>query len=96
MQKCVFLDGAAGQVALRGSRTVAIAVGAILSKGCSWGYVWDLLGVGVLAADLCNADVTSFAGLGEGIVAAVEVLALLHIAVRHGTLELGRAWGQGT
>jgi hypothetical protein len=39
--------------------------------------VWDLLGVGVLATNLGDADVTSFASLGEGVVAAVEVLALL-------------------
>lgn len=45
---------------------------------CGWGHVRDLLGVGVLAADLGDASVGSFAGLGEGIVAAVEVLALLH------------------
>ena len=44
---------------------------------CGWGHVRDLLGVGVLAADLGDASVGSFAGLGEGIVAAVEVLALL-------------------
>ena len=37
----------------------------------------DLLGVGVLATNLGDADVTSFASLGEGVVAAVEVLALL-------------------
>ena len=37
----------------------------------------DLLGVGVLAADLGDASVRGLAGLGEGVVAAVEVLALL-------------------
>ena len=39
--------------------------------------MWDLLGVGVLATNLGDADVTSFASLGEGVVAAVKVLALL-------------------
>jgi hypothetical protein len=43
--------------------------------------VRDLLGVGVLAADLGDASVRSLAGLGEGIVAAVEVLALLRCVV---------------
>ena len=37
----------------------------------------DLLGVGVLAADLGDANVAGLAGLGKGVVAAVEVLALL-------------------
>lgn len=40
----------------------------------------DLLGVGVLAANLGDANVSSLAGLGECIVAAVEVLALLGCA----------------
>jgi hypothetical protein len=39
--------------------------------------VGDFFGVGVFAADLGNADVSCLAGLGEGVVAAVEVLALL-------------------
>ena len=79
----MFFDRATGQIALRGGCTIATAVGAILTKRCSRGNVWDLLGVGVLAADLGNADVTSFAGLGEGVVAAVKVLALLQIDIRH-------------
>ena len=37
----------------------------------------DLLWVGVLTADLSDTDVAGLAGLGEGVVAAVEVLALL-------------------
>lgn len=83
VQKCVFLDGAAGQIALRGSSAVAIAAdGAILANGCGGGDVRDLLGIGVLATDLCDADVTSFSGFGEGVVATVKVLALLWIVVR--------------
>jgi hypothetical protein len=39
--------------------------------------VGNLFGIGVLTADLGNADVSCLAGLGEGVVAAVEVLALL-------------------
>lgn len=41
----------------------------------------DLLGVGVLATDLGDADITGLAGLGKGIVAAVEVLALLELVL---------------
>lgn len=55
---------------------VAVAV-AILTGWGGRGDVWDLLGVGVLATNLGDADVTSFASLREGVVAAVEVLALL-------------------
>jgi hypothetical protein len=39
--------------------------------------VRDLLRVGVLAANLGDADIRGFASFGEGIVAAVKVLALL-------------------
>jgi hypothetical protein len=39
--------------------------------------VGDLFGVGVLATNLGNTDVSCLTGLGEGVVAAVEVLALL-------------------
>ena len=77
----MFLDGAACQLALTvGGDAVSVAVAiaiAVLAGGRGRGDVWDLFGVGVLAADLGDADVTSFAGLGEGVVAAVEVLALL-------------------
>ena len=72
MQEGVFLDRAASQLPL----CLAVAV-AILSGRCGRGDVRNLLGVGVFAADLGDADVASFAGFGEGIVAAVEVLALL-------------------
>lgn len=48
---------------------------------CGWGHVRDLLGVGVLAADLGDAGVAGLAGFGEGVVAAVEVLALLRCVV---------------
>jgi hypothetical protein len=74
VQEGVFLDRAASQLALRLGAAVAIAV---LSGWCGRCDVRDLLGVGVLAADLGDADVTSFAGFGECVVAAVEVLALL-------------------
>jgi hypothetical protein len=81
----MFLDRAAGQVARSGaagisiSISISIAVAVVLSGRSGRGDVRDLLGVGVLAADLGDADVASFAGFGEGVVAAVEVLALLQI-----------------
>lgn len=83
VQECVFLDGAASQITLRGSSAVAIAVdGAILPNGCGGGDVWDLFGIRMLATDLCDTDVTSLSGFGEGVVATVKVLALLWIFVR--------------
>lgn len=81
MHEGVFLDGAACHLALTvGGDAVSVAVAiavAVLARGRGRGDVWDLFGVGVLAADLGDTDVTSFAGLGKGVVAAVEVLALL-------------------
>jgi hypothetical protein len=44
--------------------------------------VRDVLRNGMFAADLGNAYVGGFAGFGEGIVARVEVLALLSRSVR--------------
>lgn len=88
----MLLDWAAGQVAGRSSGIgVAVTGGvaiAILPGGCRRGDVWNLLGVGVFAADLGDADVASFAGFGEGVVAAVEILALLQGVV-------SRNWGAG-
>jgi hypothetical protein len=67
----VLLDGAAGLVLL------AVAVDRSQAIGCRRSNMGDLLGIGVLAADLGDADISGLAGLGQGIVAAVEVLALL-------------------
>jgi hypothetical protein len=44
--------------------------------------VRNLFGVGVLATDLGDADVAGLACLGEGVVAAVKVLALLRATIR--------------
>lgn len=41
--------------------------------------VGDVLRVGVLGADAARVDAVGLAGLGEGVVAAVEVLALLEV-----------------
>jgi hypothetical protein len=68
----VLLDGAAGFILL--------AAAILCSCAASWrgrGDVGDLFGVGVLATNLGNTDVSCLTGLGEGVVAAVEVLALL-------------------
>jgi len=84
MQERVFLDRAAGNLALTvdhaASMAMAVAV-AILSGGRGRRNVRNLLRVGVLAANLGDADVTGLASLGEGIVATVEVLALLQAGV---------------
>jgi hypothetical protein len=58
---------------------LAVAVLCGCAGRCGRGDVGDLLGVGVLAADLGDADVAGLAGFGEGVVAAVEVLALLEM-----------------
>jgi hypothetical protein len=54
---------------------LSVCVGAVDGRGR--GHVRDLLRVGVLAANLGDADIRGFASFGEGIVAAVKVLALL-------------------
>ena len=41
--------------------------------------VRDVLRVGVLGADAARVDAVGLAGLGEGVVAAVEVLAFLQV-----------------
>jgi hypothetical protein len=68
----MLLDWAACLVLL----AVAVLYAGAAGRG-GRGDVGDLLGVGVFAADLGDAHVSSLSGLGEGIVAAVEVLALL-------------------
>ena len=80
VQEGVFLDRATGQLALAADAAISVAVAiavAVLAGRGGRSDVWDLLGVGVLATDLGDANVASFAGLGEGVVAAVKVLALL-------------------
>lgn len=82
VQEGVFLDRATCQLALTvvGADCMAVAIAApVLSGRGGRGDVWDLLGVGVFATNLGDTNVTSFAGLGEGVVAAVEVLALLRM-----------------
>ena len=41
--------------------------------------VRDVFGERVLGADLGDADVGGFAGFGEGVVAGIEVFALLRV-----------------
>jgi hypothetical protein len=76
VQEGVFLDWTASPRLLGG------AVVSVQAVGCGRSDVRNLLGVGVLTTDLGDTDVTGLAGLGEGVVAAVEVLALLQAIVR--------------
>lgn len=77
MQKGVLLDRAASFLLVQRV--------AILAGRCRRSNVGDRFGIGVLAADLGDADVSCLAGLGKGIVAAVEVLALLTFRLAFGT-----------
>jgi hypothetical protein len=67
----MLLDWAAGLVLL------GVAVDWGQAVWCRRGDVGNLFGVGVLAADLGDTHVSCLTGFGEGIVATVEVLALL-------------------
>jgi hypothetical protein len=67
----MLLDWAAGLVLL------GVAVHWGQAVRCRRSDVGDLFGVGVLAADLGDTNVSCLAGFGEGVVATVEVLALL-------------------
>ena len=75
MQEATFLHRAATLPRLQLSAvSVAAAVGSVWTGR---GQMWDVLGERVLRADGGDADVGGFAGFGEGIVAGVEVFALL-------------------
>lgn len=74
MHEGVLLDGAARLLLVQG----ILCGGAVRGRRCDVG---DLLGVGMLATNLGDANVTGLASLGERVVAAVEVLALLHVVV---------------
>jgi hypothetical protein len=76
VQEGVFLDRAAG------ARLLADAVVSVQAVRRGRGDVRNLFGVGVLATDLGDADVAGLACLGEGVVAAVKVLALLRATIR--------------
>jgi hypothetical protein len=67
----VFLDWAASTVLL------AVAIVSVQAIRCGRSDVRNLLGIGMLAANLGDADVAGLASLRERVVAAVEVLALL-------------------
>lgn len=67
--------GARDAAVVRGQEgNAAVAVGAV-----GRGQVGDVLGHGVLAADGARVDAVALASLGHGIVAAVEVLAVLQV-----------------
>ena len=65
----VFRDGA------RHAGAAAVVGAAVDGRG----EVWDVLGDGVLGADSAGIDAIALAGLGHGVVARVEVLALLEV-----------------
>jgi hypothetical protein len=71
MQEGVFLDWTASTALL------AVAIVSVEAIWCRRGDMRNLLGVGVLAADLGDANVAGLTSLGEGVVAAVEIFALL-------------------
>lgn len=56
---------------------LAIAIRVLLSVGSGRCNMWDFFGIGMLAANLRDANVRSLACLGQGVVTAVEVLAFL-------------------
>lgn len=93
VQEAALLDGAAGlhaalRVVLVRLQEVVLGVGAA-GHGAADGaaavaadggrQVRDVLGDGVLGADGARVDRVGLAGLGEGVVAAVKVLALLEV-----------------
>ena len=95
MQETALLDGAPGLVSLvdvvrrqqrraqaaRPSRCTTYTPGdTTVRRGADGGrQVRDVLGDGVLGADGARVDAVGLAGFGEGVVAAVEVLALLEV-----------------
>lgn len=60
---------------------LVVAILSVQTIGCRRGDMGDLLGVGMLTADLSDTDVTCLAGLGEGVVTTVKVFALLQDVV---------------
>jgi hypothetical protein len=70
----VFFHRAAAQQALL---DLGLAMLLLLAVRRRRGNVGDLFGHRVLASDSSDADVSGLASLGEGVVATVEILALL-------------------
>lgn len=83
MQEAAFFNwarasGAAHRgIQLRGAADAASDTGAALAVEEWRGQVRDGIGVGVLATNLGDANAVGFAGFGHGVVAAVEIFALL-------------------
>lgn len=71
-------DAAGDLLALGGGDGAAVAGGGgVVGAGRGGGQVRDVLGHGVLGADVGDANVGGFAGFAEGVVARVEVFAFL-------------------
>lgn len=79
MQEAGLLDGASRGRAVGGLAVARGETGMVLAVSVRGGEVGDVLGDGVLAADGAGVDAVALAGLAHGIVAAVEVLALLQV-----------------
>jgi hypothetical protein len=75
-QKAAFLDRAAGLDARDGAVVLGDAGSGAVHRG---GEVGNVLGDGVLRADSTSVDAVALAGLGHGIIARVEVLAILEM-----------------
>lgn len=61
-----------------GTRTIAGRSG-IVGAGRGGGQMRDVLGDGMLGTDVGDADVGGFTGFAQGIIAGIEVFALLMI-----------------
>ncbi|KAH6610847.1 hypothetical protein Trco_000867 [Trichoderma cornu-damae] len=77
VEEAALLDGAAGLDA-RDGPAVSVSGGAAAAVG-GRGEVRDVFGDGVLRADGTGIDAVALAGLGHGIVARVEVFAVLEM-----------------
>lgn len=98
LQDAAFLDGRARHVALVALRRLQVqrvAVG-VCGRLCVWrrGQVWDRVWRGMFDADAGDADVACFAGFAEGVVAAIEVFALLALVLRVWLVTGSRNEGQ--
>lgn len=78
----VAADTAGDLVALCASAGSAAGRG-VIGAGRGRGEVGDVLGDRMAGADVGDADVRRFAGFAEGVVAGIEVLALLEAGVRN-------------
>jgi hypothetical protein len=82
IQEAALLNRAAALQSSRAARVVDIAVAAAAQACIAYAgrrQVRDVFGEGMLGADAAGVDGAGFAGLGQRVVARVEVLALLEV-----------------